>query len=151
MFSKFHFSKILFFSYHPYKVIQQQELKPEDLPRRLAFCQYVVTLTDLQILKWLFSDEANFNLAMAVNTQNVRRYCLKKTADPVNGGRPAHFTLDTPTYSPKLMVFCGLRQDGTFGLKFYRDETMDGPKYHSLLQYTVLPELREWNGGDLEG
>ena len=111
----------------------------------------MVTLTDLQILKWLFSDEANFHLCMAVNTQNVRRYSLKKTADPVNGGRPAHFTVDTPTFSPKLMVFCGLKQDGTFGLKFYRNEAMNGPGYHALLQYHVLPELRQGNGGDLEG
>ena len=41
---------------------------------------------------------------MAVNTQNVRRYSLKKTADRDNGGRPAHFTVDTPTFSPRLMV-----------------------------------------------
>ena len=115
------------------------------------FCQHVVTLTDLQILKWLFSDEANFHLCMAVNTQNVRRYCLKKTADPVNGGRPAHFTVDHPTFSPKLMVFCGLKQDGTFGLKFYRNESMDGAKYKALLQYHCLPELRRGNGGNLDG
>ena len=48
------------------------------------------------------------------------------------------------------MVFCGLNRDGPFGLKFYRDETMTGKVYHSLLQYTVLPELREWNGGSLD-
>ena len=140
-----------FLRYHPYKVIRQQELRPEDYQRRLIFCQRVVTLTDLEILKWLFSDEAHFNLAMSVNTQNVRRYCLKKTADPVNGGRPAHFTSDQPTFSPKLMVFCGVKKDGTFGLKFYRNESMDGPKYKALLQYHVLPELRQGNGGNLDG
>ena len=48
------------------------------------------------------------------------------------------------------MVFCGLRQDGTFGLKFYRNQTLTGVTYHSLLQYTVLPELRNWNGGNLD-
>ena len=47
------------------------------------------------------------------------------------------------------MVFCGLKIDGCFGLKFYRNETMNGFSYHSLLQYHVLPELRQWNGGSL--
>ena len=42
------------------------------------------------------------------------------------------------------------RRDGTFGLKFYKNETMNGARYHSLLQYHVLPELRQWNGGDLD-
>ena len=36
-------------------------------------------------------------------------------------------------------------------MKFYRNETMDGNKYHSLLQYHVLPELRQLNGGNLDG
>ena len=33
-----------------------------------------------------------------------------------NGGRPDHFTVEVPTFSPKLMVFCGIKRDGTFGL-----------------------------------
>ena len=49
------------------------------------------------------------------------------------------------------MVFCGLKEDGTFGLKFYHNETMTGGKYHALLQYHVLPELRRSNGGNLNG
>ena len=36
------------------------------------------------------------------------------------------------------------RRDGTFGLKFYKNETMNGARYH------VLPELRQWNWGDLD-
>ena len=47
------------------------------------------------------------------------------------------------------MVFCGLRRDGTFGLKFYRNESMNGQRYHSLLQYHVLPQLKIFNGGTL--
>ena len=27
---------------------------------------------------------------------------------------------------------------------------MNGPLYHRLLQYHVLPELRQWNGGNLD-
>ena len=84
-----------------------------------------------------------------VNSQNVRRYAPLKSSDPA-GGRPEHFVVEKPTFSPKLTVFCGIRRDGTFGLTFYHDKTMDGRKYHQLLQYRVLPELRNWNGGDLQ-
>ena len=136
--------------YHPYKVVRRQELKPQDLPRRLIFCQWLVTLSDQQLLEFLWSDEANFHLCGHVNSQNVRRYAPLKSSDPVNGGRPDNHTVDKPTFSPKLMVFCGIRRGDTFGLKFYRDETMNGRKYHSLLQYHVLPEMRQWNGGNLD-
>ena len=81
----------------------------------------------------LFSDEANFHLCGHVNSQNVRRYASKTS------GRPEHFIAEK-FVSKKLMVFAGIRSDGTFGVKFYQDESMDGQKYHSLLQYTVLPE-----------
>ena len=49
------------------------------------------------------------------------------------------------------MVFCGVKRNGAFGLKFFEDMTMDGRTYHSLLQYHVLPELRRQNGGNLHG
>ena len=47
------------------------------------------------------------------------------------------------------MVFCGLKRDGSFGLRVHRKETMNGQRYHSLLQFHVLPEIRQWNGGNL--
>ena len=49
------------------------------------------------------------------------------------------------------MVFCGIHKEGTFGLKFFRNEAMNSQRYHALLQYHVLPELRNWNGGNLDG
>lgn len=135
--------------YHPYKPVRRHELINADYARRRAFCNWLLTRTDQELQKFLFSDEANFELSGYVNSQNVRRYSPLKSADPVHGGRPAHFVVDKPTNSTKLMVFCGLKSDGSFGLKFYRGETMNGDRYHSLLQYHVLPELRHWNGGSL--
>ena len=136
--------------YHPFKPIRRHELKPGDNILRLQFCHHVITLTDQELLLWLFSDEANFELCGVVNSQNVRRYAPLKKSDPVNGGRPDHFVVEKPTFNKKLLVFCGVRRDGTFGLKIWRDmERMNGERYHSLLQYTVLPELRVINGGNL--
>ena len=137
--------------YHPYKPVRRHQLKPEDLARRLAFCQWLVQLNDVQLLQIVTSDEASFHLSTHVNSQNVRRYAPLKSDDPVNGGRPDHFAVEVPTFSPKLMVFCGIKRDGTFGLKFFRNENMTGASYHRLLQFDVLPELRVWNGGNLDG
>ena len=138
------------FRYHPYKPVRMQELKPGDNILRLAFCHWIITLTDEELLLFLFSDEANFELHGLVNSQNVRRYAPLKSSDPENGGRPEHFLVEKPTFDQKLLVFCGIRKDGTFGLKFWRDmERMTGEKYHSLLQYHVLPEVTAINGGSL--
>ena len=140
---------IILYSYHPYKPVRRHELKPEDLPRRLAFAQWIITLTDQQLGEFLFSDEANFLLSGHVNSQNVRRYAPLKTSDPA-GGRPDHFMVEKPTFTQKLMVFCGIKRDGTFSLRIYRNETLTGPSYHALLQHRVFPELRNWNGGNLD-
>ena len=123
--------------YHPYKVVRRQLLKPADLPRREAFCIWILTLTDQQLLQFLFSDEAVFQQSGHVNSKNVVRYAPLKTSDHVNGGRPAHLTNDRPTYSPKIMVFCGVRQVGTFGLKCYRNETMTGATDTTLCSSTM--------------
>ena len=138
--------------YHPYRIIRRHELNHQDPPKRLVFvfCNWLITLSDQELLNILWTDEANFHLCGSVNSQNVRRYAPLKTSDRVGGGRPDHFTQDTPNHSPKVMVFCAIRRGGTFGLKFYRNETMNSKIYHALLQHHVLPELRLWNGGSLD-
>ena len=73
----------------------------------------------------------------------------KKTSDPA-GGRPDHFLVEKPTFTQKLMVFCGIKRDRTFSLRIFRNKTMTGPSYHALLQHRVFPELRNWNGGNLD-
>ena len=121
------------------------ELQQGDYAQRVEHCQMVVNQTDDQLFTWLTSDEAGFELHGKVNSQNVRRY------SEMGQGRPDHFVQEKPTVSPKLMVFCGLRKDGTFGLKFWRSpDTITGQVYHSLLQYHVLPEIRDLNGGNLD-
>ena len=96
----------------------------------------------------LYSDEASFYLNGSINKQNNRRYAPLKKHNPVQGGRPANSVHKKPTYDPHIMVFCGLKRDGVFGLKIYHQGTMTGAWYHSLLQCKVLPEIRNWNGGN---
>ena len=138
--------------YHPYKMVHRQMLKPQDLARRLDYSNWLLTQTDQQLEGFCWSDESNFHPCGQVNTHNVRRYATLKISDPVNGGRPDHFAQDHPVKSPHLMVFAGITGRGqVFVLKVYKGETMTGPAYHSLLQYTVLPQLKAQNGGTLDG
>ena len=48
--------------YPPYKPVKRHELQAGDLPRRLAFCQWLVQLADDELLKIVTSDEASFLL-----------------------------------------------------------------------------------------
>ena len=60
--------------YHPYRAVRRQLLTPADLPRIEAFCTWILTLSDQQLLQFLFSDEAVFQQSGHVNSHNVRRY-----------------------------------------------------------------------------
>ena len=135
--------------YHPFKPVRRHKLYPADLPRRLQFCNWLTERTDEEMLNLLVSDEANFQLNGNVNSQNTRCYAELKTSNREEGGRPDHFAVETKCYDQKIMVFCGMKRDGTFGLTVYRNENMTAASYKRLLSHTVLPELRVWNGGDL--
>ena len=37
--------------YHPYKPIKRHKLKTADLPRRRAFCQWILTRTDGELMQ----------------------------------------------------------------------------------------------------
>ena len=47
-----------------------------------------------------------------------------------------------------MMTLCW--SGGTFGLKVYRNQTMNGRVYNDLLVDDVLPELKNLNGGVLD-
>lgn len=129
--------------YHPYKAVRRQRLLDTDLPRRINFCNWVSRQRVREMKNILFSDEACFDLKGHVNSQNVRMYA------EVGKGRPENLAHEN-FVSEKLLVFCGIKASGLFGLKFYRNETMNAAKYKSLLQYHVLPEVRANNGGNLD-
>ena len=66
--------------YHPYKPVRRLELKPSDLPRRLAFCQWLSQLADDELLCIVTRDEASFHLSNHVNSQNVTKYAPLKSS-----------------------------------------------------------------------
>jgi hypothetical protein len=79
-----------------------------------------------------------------VNSQNVSRTTMvrKMVAGQKTSGK----------YPAKLMVFLGVHGSGqTWGLKLYKNETIDGDEYHRPLRYTAIPALKSINGGTLDG
>ena len=55
------------------------------------------------------------------------------------------------TFSSHIMVFLGLRCDGTlFGYSQIQG-SLNSQRYHTLLQNRVLPDVRQGNGGTLAG
>ena len=85
----------------------------------------------------MVSDEANFQLNGSVNSQNTRRNDELKTSNREEGGRPADFAVESPTFDQKVIVFCGMKRDITFGLTVFRNDSMTGPRYHRLLLQEV--------------
>jgi len=69
-------------------MIRRQELKPEDLPRRRAYSQWLVDKFQEEdfLEKIVIGDEAAFSMNETINTQNVREYA------PVN--HPPDFVYD---------------------------------------------------------
>lgn len=128
--------------YHPYKAKRRQALREGDYLRRVNFCHYMARKNNQQLKNFLFSDEANFDLNGHVNSQTVRMYA------PARGGHPENLVHER-SVSKKLMVYCGIKTTGTFGLTFFQNETMDSKKYKRLLSHRVLPELRRGNNGSL--
>ena len=137
--------------YHPYKVHRRHELLPQDYQKRLDFCNWILTLTDDQLFKVVLSDEANFQLSGHVNSKNVVKYAPTKRSNPEEGGHPENHVHDTPKFDKQIMVFCGVNVDGTFGYHTWVNHKVCGKDYHYVLQYKCLPQLRAWNGGNLDG
>ena len=81
--------------------------------------------------------------------QNVRRYQPVQPGQPA--GRPEHFKNKRSTFTQKVMVFLGIRNDRLFGFAFLDGGKITGRKYKQLLVRTALPDLRAGNGGTLQG
>ena len=118
---------------HPYKIIKSHKLQPEDYPHRLQMCHYLATLTPAALSNFLFSDEAQFNLDGTVNSQNARQYSPRKGSLPAGQrqGRPGHFWQEKTNFPQKVMVFLGVRGNGTM----FGSEVLADSDYLSLSRY----------------
>ena len=139
---------------HPYNIVKAHKLEQADYPRRLAMCQYLVYLTQAQLENILFSGEAQFDSDGTVNSQNVRHFAPRKGSLPAGQrqGRPGHFRQQKTNFPQKVLVFLGVRGNGTiFGYTKIEGGSLNSQRNHSLLQNRMLPDVRAGNGGTLQG
>jgi hypothetical protein len=127
--------------FHPYKLQHVQELKPQDLERRVEF-----TTSQLGIIRerpdypfdLLMSDEANFHTHGGVNNQNFRYW------SPVN----PHWYSEEPLNPEGLTVWMGVGAGGVVGPYFYEGVTVNGQRYGDMLDDFVLPIVEVFDNFD---
>lgn len=101
--------------FHPYKVMLVQELRNEDLNRRIDFCNWILDqhVEDDQFVKHvLFSDECQFYNDGKVNRHNCHYWAQENP----------HWTMDGHTQQRwKVDVWCGMIGDFVIGPYFIEE------------------------------
>ena len=99
------------------------------------------------------SEDNNFPLPFEVQPRLCCLYkCIHRQPKP-NLCLPALLSKLSAksTFSSHIMVFLGMRGDGTlFGYSQIQG-SLNSQMYHTLLQNRVLPDVRQGNGGTLAG
>ena len=121
----------------PYKFVSVQELLPDDLQKRIYFCNTILERNDDEhnvfVNNICFSDEATFHVNGTLNKHN--RFIYGKE-------NPKEFSEDKLIRSPS--VTCWAMTSPFFGLQFrILDNTMNGERYGELLQDVVFPLLSQ--------
>ena len=120
--------------WHPYIMERRHSLRPEDLQRRMTYCQWLVNTQPRFLSDVLIGDEATFPMNAKVNSRNVRKYAPK-------GQPPENFNYDLPESREKLVVWVGLMGNGTIIGPVIMEENMTGQRYLDMINDVVVPEL----------
>ncbi|XP_023341340.1 uncharacterized protein LOC111711271 isoform X2 [Eurytemora carolleeae] len=114
-------------------------------------CEWLVTLSDEELINIAFTDEANFYLDGEVNSRNCTRYIgSKKKGGAGRAGLDVNLIHMKEKHAEKLMVFAGTCKGRLFGLKFIHGN-MNSQMYQELVKEECIPQLMAANNGSLEG
>ena len=144
-------------------------------------CRWLLTLSDDQLIKTAFTDEATFSLGIelicflkirlldffnlnsnyiyvklyvsdgSLNVLNCTRYIeSRRRGGAGRNGLADKLLHQTDKFPSKLMVFLGTCAGRVFGVKFIQGSS-NSRKYQQHVKEVCIPELREINGGSLEG
>lgn len=124
-------------NFHPYKIAVVQMLKPQDIMRRILFCNTMKEILDKDPDIHLFmSDEAHFHLNGVVNKQNCRYWAQ-------NNPRELH---QRPLHSEKVTVWAAVSKSCVIGPYFFEEDgravTVNAQRYQRMLREFLVPELR---------
>ena len=115
----------------PYHVQRVQHLEPEDIPRRLEFCQWLNTNRNLY-RHILFTDEAQFTRDGINNTHNMHNW---------SDSNPHATTESNFQHRFNVNVWCGMLYDQVIG-PFVFEGRLNGQLYLQFLS-EELPQLME--------
>ena len=97
--------------FQPYKIMNVQQLNPQDYQQRLSFCQTMLDKFEKnEDLTLIMSDKAHFHLNGTVNNQNFRYWASENPCD-------IH---QRPLHGPKVTVWCGLEKCGYLVLHSFK-------------------------------
>ena len=118
---------------HKFKYKIVQELKLDDIPKRLTFCRLVLN-KQLEDGRWpqriMFSDEASLHLNGMLNTHNMFYYSHHNE----------HRILEKPLRSPAVTVWAMIAYDGRLKYRTML-QTMNSERYTDILNEIVLPAM----------
>jgi len=130
---------------YPYHLQIVHELKAPDFESRLQFarqCYAEMITNDNWLWCICFSDEAHFYLNGSVSSRNCRIWAEHHP----------HVTVQEPLHSPKVTVWCAVKNDFVIGPYFFQQQedelhepttvTVTGARYLQLLQTILVPELQ---------
>ena len=121
--------------WHPYKIKVVQKLKPQDFPRRIAFCNwFTVRCHNVRFLpNIIIGDEACFSMNGKVCTQNVRCYAPQ--------GQSPDYIYERSDQRHKLHVWIGLCGNGEMIGPYFFNRNVNGATYLEMLETFVFPAV----------
>lgn len=136
--SRTSFTRILHdLNFHPYKIAVVQMLKPQDITRRILFCNTMKKiLDDDPDIQLFMSDEAHFHLNGEVNKQNCRYWAQNNPSE-------LH---QQPLHSEKVTAWAAVSKSCVIGPYFFEENgrtvTVNAQRYLRMLREFLVPELR---------
>lgn len=124
-------------NWHPYQINVRHELKADDFPRRLNFCQWFnqQQRNPRFLANLVIGDEAGFSMNGEVNSHNVRQYAPK--------GVPPEFHYVRSNERVKVTVWMGICGNGSILGPFFFNRNVDGDAYLDMLNENIIPQLIE--------
>lgn len=130
----------------PYRFQRVQMLQPGDEQQRVDFANFFLIRYDEDSrwpLRILWTDEAHFSLTGNVNSKNCVHWADENP----------HDVAPVPLHEAKVTVWCGIASTFVLGPYFFEEVTSNGmqtcsitgPRYKTMLQNYVIPELQQRN------
>ena len=116
------------------KIQNKHQLLPNDYPRRMTFCNWLLQRHERFCEKLIMTDEAAFAMDGSVNTQNTRFW---------SENLPEGNFFERSIRREKLSLWAGVCGNGCVIGPFFYEGTLTAIKYEEMFDDRILPSIRE--------